>query len=188
MDFNDENIEMRVAGIVESSLAETYNLVLQEIDGRRRIIMGIGLSEAQSIAVVMQRVKLPRPLTHDLLNEAIRALGGTVLHVTIVEMRNGYYISNVFCQQGNRVFVFDSRTSDAVALALRSHAPIYIKEEVLNNAAGVIGNSARKPKKPKEISDYKTEQLKAMLKDAIDSENYERAQLIHAELDRRGES
>ena len=188
MDFIDDKIEMRVAGIVDSSLADTYNLVLQEVGGKRKIIMGIGLSEAQSIAVFMERVKLPRPLTHDLLNEVVKALGGCVLQVIIIEMKNGYYISNVYCRQDNKVFIFDSRTSDAVALALRSHAPIYIKEDVLNEAAGIIGNAASKSRKPKDISDYQTEQLREMLKEAIESENYERAQVIHTELDRRGES
>ena len=118
---DDENrlVPLRVVAITDGNAAGTYNLVLQEITGSRRIVMAIGLPEAQSIAVFMEGVSLPRPLMHDLMVQMLNNFEARLSRVIIENLQNGYFISDVVCDMNGRTFIFDARTSDAVALAIR---------------------------------------------------------------------
>ena len=134
---DDENrlVPLRVVAITDG----TYNLVLQEITGSRRIVMAIGLPEAQSIAVFMEGVSLPRPLMHDLMVQMLNNFEARLSRVIIENLQNGYFISDVVCDMNGRTFIFDARTSDAVALAIRCGSPIFIRKFLLDY---VSGNSA----------------------------------------------
>lgn len=179
-------VALRVAAIIDGGTPSSYNLVLREITGQRRLVMAIGLTEAQSIAVFMEGLHLPRPLAHDLMATMLRELGAEVSRVIIDDLQNGFFKASIVCKQAERPVVFDARTSDAVALALRCQVPIFVKESVL---AMVNGDPAES------LSEHATASLDAMtttrlrekLQSAIDDEDYESAQKIKDELNRRGE-
>ncbi len=182
-----ENVLLRVAAIVDSGATGTYNLVLQEVDGLRRLVMAIGLAEAQSIAVFMEGVHLPRPLSHDLMARMVKTFGAEVCEVVIEDLCNGYFIANIICRQttadGQHYYSFDARTSDAVAFALRSGAPVYARERVLTRLAGPPQRVVSR--KSAELTDLPTEELKTMLDEAVEAENYEKAQEIQKILKSR---
>ncbi|MDD3196096.1 MAG: bifunctional nuclease family protein, partial [Paludibacter sp.] len=124
---------MTVAGLVyNQSIAGTYGLVLAEEDGKRRFSVMIGEPEAQSIALKMNNRKAPRPLTHDLILTLLSVFGARIEKVLIYEMINDVFYSELHLRKGEIAMVVDARTSDAIALAVRSECPVYIKEEILN--------------------------------------------------------
>lgn len=178
-------VALRVAAIMDGGTTSTYNLVLREITGQRRLVMAIGLTEAQSIAVFMEGVRLPRPLAHDLMATMIRVLGAEVSRVIIDDLQNGFFKASIICRQGSRPVVFDARTSDAVALALRCQVPIFVKESIL---ALVNGESADEERSQEEAGpeSMPTDELQKRLEEAIENEDYETAQKLQAELRRRG--
>lgn len=190
---DDENrlVPLRVVAITDGNAAGTYNLVLQEITGSRRIVMAIGLPEAQSIAVFMEGVSLPRPLMHDLMVQMLNNFEARLSRVIIENLQNGYFISDVVCDMNGRTFIFDARTSDAVALAIRCGSPIFIRKFLLdyvsgNSASSSVAEVLAKPQTSTSLLDMTEDQLRTMLTKAIDAEDYELAQKIKEELTRRG--
>lgn len=126
-------IKLTVAGLVyNQSIAGTYGLVLAEEDGKRRFSVMIGEPEAQSIALKMNNRKAPRPLTHDLILTLLSVFGARIEKVLIYEMINDVFYSELHLRKGEIAMVVDARTSDAIALAVRSECSVYIKEEILN--------------------------------------------------------
>ena len=190
---DDENrlVPLRVVAITDGNAAGTYNLVLQEITGSRRIVMAIGLPEAQSIAVFMEGVSLPRPLMHDLMVQMLNNFEARLSRVIIENLQNGYFISDVVCDMNGRTFIFDARTSAAVALAIRCGSPIFIRKFLLdyvsgNSASSSVAEVLAKPQTSTSLPDMTEDQLRTMLTKAIDAEDYELAQKIKEELTRRG--
>lgn len=177
-------VALRVAAIIDGGTTSSYNLVLREITGQRSLVMAIGLTEAQSIAVFMEGVRLPRPLAHDLMATMIRELGAEVSRVIIDDLQNGFFKASIICKQGAKPMVFDARTSDAVALALRCQVPIFVKEDIL---AMVNGEPAEEGGTAPHLSieSMPTSLLQKKLEDAIANEDYETAQRLQAELKRR---
>jgi uncharacterized protein len=170
-----------------------YALILREVDGNRRLPIIIGQAEAQSIALEMEGIKPPRPLTHDLMKNIIAALGAELTDVLIDELRDGTFYAklNVDNQQ------IDSRPSDAIALAVRYGVQIYVAASVMDEAAFVPEEEeedqqqtppARQQVKPKAqekqpvTKQAKLEQLHQQLKEAIEKENYERAAALRDEI------
>ncbi len=185
MDKEDDALVMlRVEAIIGGGEASgaTYNLVLQELTGRRRLMMKIGLPEAQSIAVQMEGVKMPRPLTHDLMAKMIASFGVSVSRVIIEDMHDGFFFSTIVCDKEGQPYFFDARTSDAVSLAIRCHAPIFAREHVMRFVSGrgpelgvvVEGEKGEKGEK-KEVT---VEELEKQLEEAVAEENYEEAQRL----------
>lgn len=188
MDENDNMgeplVALRVAAIIDGGTTSSYNLVLREITGSRRLVMAIGLTEAQSIAVFMEGVRLPRPLAHDLMATMLRELGAEVSRVIIDDLQNGFFKASIICRQNGRPIIFDARTSDAVALALRCQVPIFVKEDILAMINGE-SNDGQRPTHHLTIESLPTGMLQKKLEEAIDNEDYETAQRLQAELKRR---
>ncbi|MGN0029666.1 MAG: bifunctional nuclease domain-containing protein [Marinilabiliaceae bacterium] len=180
-------VALRVAAIMDGGTISTYNLVLNEITGQRRIVMAIGLTEAQSIAVYMEGVHLPRPLSHDLMATMLRELGAEVSRVIIDDLDNGYFKSQIICRQGGRPVVFDARTSDAVALALRCQVPIFVKEWILAIANGETAEEGGRRSREASLEEMPKSLIEKKLSEAVESEDYETAQKLKDELRRRGE-
>lgn len=172
-----------------------YALILREVDGNRRLPIIIGQAEAQSIALEMEGIKPPRPLTHDLMKNIIGALGAELSDVVIDELRDGTFYAklNVDNQQ------IDSRPSDAIALAVRYGVQIYVATSVMDEAAFVPEEEeeeqqqqqppparpqakSKTPEKQPVTKRSKLEQLHQQLKEAIEKENYERAAMIRDEI------
>jgi bifunctional DNase/RNase len=175
-----------------------YALILKEIGGERRLPIIIGSFEAQHIALELEGIKPPRPLTHDLLRNMIEQLGFSISHVYINELRDGTFFAKIKMDVGSMEEI-DSRPSDAIALALKFSVPIYVSEDVMNEVAfipekeeddeGEEGSSFKTPEtgaSEEELDPYsrKMNKLQIDLKAAIDNEDYEKAASIRDEIKR----
>jgi len=193
-------IRLKVIGISYSQTQSgAYALILAEENGERRIPIIIGGFEAQAIVIKLENLEPPRPLTHDLFKSFAETCGITVEQVLINKLREGIFYSEIVCTDGDRRFAIDSRTSDAVALALRFECPIFIEPQILNEAGIVMSSTSDEeqvpggvmPKKQSEevtgseYSEYTADELKEMLADAISREDYEQAAAIRDEIARR---
>lgn len=193
-------IRLHISGMVyNQALGGTYSLVLTEDSGqRRRFSVLIGESEAQSIALKLNNAKSPRPLSHDLMNSIINMLEAKLLKVVIYDMVNDIFYSELYLLHAGKSIVVDARTSDAVALAVRSNAPIYINSDILDIVGTVIEPEADmddKSEMPASVTldnltnDILTRlpeaKLQELLDQAIKEERYEMAAMIRDEMEYR---
>lgn len=166
-----------------------YALILKEVHGNRRLPIIIGASEAQAIALEMEGIKPPRPLTHDLMKNIITAFGAELNDIIIDELRDGTFYAKLNVDNQ----LIDSRPSDAIALAVRYGVQIYVATGVMEEAAfvpeeeeeespTVAGKPKSKPAPPTKMS--KLEQLNQQLKEAVEKENYEQAAALRDEIRR----
>jgi hypothetical protein len=191
-------IQVEILGLSASpSAGGAYALLLKEVFGVRRLPIIIGSFEAQSIALEMEGIKPPRPLTHDLLKSIIDNLGATVSEIIIDELRENTFYAKIKIEVATLSNEIDSRPSDAIALAVRTGAPLYVAEEVMRIASFVPSSedadempdipgpaeSENKPRK-KNIPETKLAQLQDQLREAIDKEDYERAAKIRDEINK----
>ncbi|OUW35316.1 MAG: hypothetical protein CBD39_01290 [Flavobacteriaceae bacterium TMED179] len=199
-------IQMSVKGI---SYSETqtgaYALILSEEEGERKLPIIIGGFEAQSIAIALdEQVKPNRPLTHDLFKSFADRFSIHVKQVIIHKLVDGVFYASLICERDKIEEIIDSRTSDAIALALRYKAPIYTYDSILKKAgfkATVSGSSKKlsednwiqnfageQSKKDEQISDLKKlsiPKLKTLLSKLVSKESYEKAALVRDELSKR---
>ena len=193
-------IRLHISGMVyNQALGGTYSLVLTEDSGqKRRFSVLIGESEAQSIALKLNNAKSPRPLSHDLMNSIINMLEAKLLKVVIYDMVNDIFYSELYLLHAGKSIVVDARTSDAVALAVRSNSPIYINSDILDIVGTVIEPEADmddKSEMPASVSldnltnDILTRlpeaKLQELLDQAIKEERYEMAAMIRDEMEYR---
>ena len=174
----------------------TYALVLGEENGNKRIPIIIGGFEAQAIAIQLEGLKPPRPLTHDLFHNFATEYGIFVESVFIFRLEEGIFYSKLICTNGGKRIELDARTSDAIALALRFQCPIYTTYDILERAGIVFANEPQptkgQPSPFRETTKKKTElqymdisELEILLNEAIINENYEQASKIRDEIKRR---
>ncbi|MBW8326079.1 MAG: bifunctional nuclease family protein [Prolixibacteraceae bacterium] len=194
-----QKVKLNILGLsVSQSQSGAYALVLAEEDGDRRIPIIIGPIEAQSIAIQIEGLKPPRPLTHDLFKQMALAFDIEISEIVIYKLEEGIFYSELICNRGDKQIVIDSRTSDAVALSLRFNCPIYTTEEILERAGIVIEfenehsqeewhqSTADEPVRGKhEYDKYTSAELTQMLDNAIHAEDYEKASAIRDEINRR---
>lgn len=184
---------MEVVGLTSSPQSSgAYALILQETGGDRRLSILIGQETAQSIALELEAIRPPRPMTHDLMKTIIEVLGVNLVDVTITELKEGtfYAVINLDATPTE----IDARPSDAIALAIRCGAPIYVFEAVLTEA-GIQVDEEEFFDDDEELEDEgeftgedrpltQREQLQMQLDEAVDQEDYERAAKIRDEIDR----
>jgi bifunctional DNase/RNase len=127
-------IEVTVDSIRVSLMAEHRVIMLKEIGAERYLPIWIGPYEAEAIAIRLQGRRTPRPLTHDLLNNTIAEMGGEVSYIVVNEMRNDTYYARIMVNLDGQQVEIDSRPSDAIALAVRASATIFVEEEVMAQA------------------------------------------------------
>lgn len=193
-----QKIRLNILGLsVSQTQSGAYALVLAEENGDRRIPIIIGPVEAQAIAIQLEGLKPPRPLTHDLIKNMALAFDITLLEVSIYKLEEGIFFSELLCEMNGKEIRIDSRTSDAVALALRFRCPIFTTEEILKKAGIVLEledeNSPIRsfadddigPTGSSTYAQYSQNELKEMLSDAIQNEDYEKASLIRDEIKKR---
>lgn len=207
-------VRLRVVGLSYSQLQSgAYALVLAEEHGPLHIPIVIGAAEAQSIAIALEQMKVPRPMTHDLFVSFAHAFGVKIKEVYIYNFEEGIFSAEVKFSDGERTVVLDARTSDAIALAIRTHSPIYTTRRILELTGFVLDNDQLKddieaaPEMPEEIDmeleedeiepeidsyhaearpeNYTIEELERTLADLIDKEEYEQAARISEILDRK---
>ena len=190
-----KKIRIKIAGLSYSQTRSgAYALILEEEDGNRRLPVIIGTAEAQSIAIQLESLKPYRPLTHDLFINMANSFHIKVIEVNIIRLEEGIFYSEIICKREHTVIKIDSRTSDAVAIALRFKAPIYVTEEIMNKAAMIFDDDNENFEKEKDaknksnetqLQNLNEEELKKRMQEAVKNEDYEQASLIRDELKRR---
>jgi hypothetical protein len=139
-------VEMFVGGLVLDPATQAPIVVLKDESGQVTLPIWIGIAEATSIASAIKQVSMARPLTHDLFYDLLLELGVVVQRVVITELRESTYFAELVLGQGERALILDSRPSDAIALALRAAAPIYVAQQVLEQAkVAFAGNNPPVP-------------------------------------------
>jgi bifunctional DNase/RNase len=190
---NLNKIKLKILGITFSQVqAGAYALILGEENSTHRIPIIIGTPEAQSIAIFMENLHPPRPLTHDLFVSFIITLRITLKEVFIYKYEEGVFYSYLIFNDGKKEIHLDSRTSDAIALAVRVDAPIYILEEIIKEVSIEIEedtieeldqNSSKSGNFSFEKMDM--DELQTELNNAIAMENYERASFIRDMINKK---
>ncbi|MCF6332737.1 MAG: bifunctional nuclease family protein [Draconibacterium sp.] len=192
-----QKIRLNILGLsVSQTQSGAYALVLAEENGDRRIPIIIGPVEAQAIAIQLEGLKPPRPLTHDLIKNIAIAFDIVLLEVTIYKLEEGIFYSELLCEMDGKEVVIDSRTSDAVALSLRFKCPIYTSEEILKKAGIVLNSEDDFPTgdsfigeevehSDSQFANYSAQELEEILNEAIQNEDYEKASIIRDEIDNR---
>jgi len=194
-----EKIELYIVTLTHSvTQSSNYAVVMGEVDGNRRLPIVIGGFEAQAIAVAMEGMVPSRPLTHDLLKNTLDTFEIEVTEILINNLVEGVFHARIVCMQQGREFEIDSRTSDAIAMAVRYGCPIFTYDFILD-AAGVRiedplpgeSEDVKEETKPKRrrrgYSEYSLDDLTAMLDKVIGEEDYEKAAKIRDEINKRKE-
>lgn len=144
---------MELLGVRLELPANAPVVLLREQTGQRVLPIYIGPEEAKAIALALEGVATPRPMTHDLMRDALIAVGATVVSVTVTDLRDRTFFAELELLQGGRTVRVSSRPSDAIALAVRVDAPIFVAEEVLDEAAAPIAEESEHPEEREEIVD-----------------------------------
>lgn len=195
--MDTEKIRVTVLGITYSHIQQgAYVLLLAEENGTRRVPVVVGKAEAQSIAICMEKLVPPRPMTHDLMVSVSEHFGVQYKEVYIHRFDNGIFYSTLVVTNGIDTVEIDARTSDAIAIVMRTHIPIYMSPEVLQQAgfeASVLGESAttltgEAENEPTEDIDYERmsdSELEQRKERAVAVEAYEEAAMIQQILNKR---
>lgn len=197
-----KKIKLEILGISYSqSQSGAYALIFGESGKKRRLPIIIGSFEAQAIAIELEKMKPSRPLTHDLFKNFATTFNITVNEVIIYKFSEGIFFAKLICYDGVKEVEIDSRTSDAVAIAVRFKCPIYTYESILD-AAGIVMQEGDEPldsesasgtgtqpgkqqDSPEQYSQMTLKELEKKLMEAIDAEAYERASVIRDEINKR---
>jgi bifunctional DNase/RNase len=193
-----DKIELRVMAISRSlSQTSNYAVVLGEFSGARRLPVIIGSAEAQAIAIAIEGMTGPRPMTHDLFKNTLLTLRTELREIIISDIREGIFYARLVLDRDGEIIEVDSRTSDALALATRFDCPIYTYEFILQNAGIVLEGETEAELQMQEVSDgddrgagdnlssYTVGELNTMLESVLAEENYERAAEIRDEIQQR---
>ena len=187
-------IELEIVALSHSiTQSNSYAVVLGEVNGLRRLPIVIGGFEAQAIAVALENMHPSRPLTHDLMKNFMTAFGVQLQEVYICDLQEGIFYSKLVCFTANDTIEIDSRTSDAIALAVRFGCPIYVYSNILEQA-GLSSENADKPihatpvNEPAKMNDLgllSLVELNNLLKEVLEQEDYIRAIDIRDEINKR---
>lgn len=193
-------IQLSIKGISYSQTQNgAYALILNEMEGERKLPIVIGAFEAQSIAIALEKdIIPPRPLTHDLFKNFADRYEISIKEVVIHKLVDGVFYSSIICIQNQKEEVIDARTSDAIALALRFNAPIYTYKSILDKAGIYLkSNQDEQEKEEIEVSDsdvvskkndyskINIKELNRLLDEAVKTEDYEKAAKIRDEIAKR---
>ena len=196
-------VQLLINGISYSQTQNgAYALILSEIEGERKLPIVIGTNEAQSIAIAIEKeIKPPRPLTHDLFKNFCVRFDIKIKQVIIHKLVDGVFYSSVICERDGIEEIIDSRSSDAIALAIRFEAPIYTYENILEKAGVVLkiekeideksllkelfSDEKAKTTTIDDLKEKSKKELEELLKIAVQNENYESAAKIRDEISNR---
>ena len=202
-------VRLNIKGISYSQTQNgAYALILNEVDGDRKLPIVIGAFEAQSIAIALEKeIRPPRPLTHDLFKNFADRFDIVVKQVIIHKLVDGVFYSSLICERDKIEEIIDARTSDAIALALRFNAPIFTYKDILDKAGIYLKVNPKKEDEDKQDSilvddlvaeeieaaaieqegykDKSLEELNKLLEDAVNNEDYEKAAKIRDEISKR---
>src|ERR1700759_5130429 len=192
-----KKIELEIVALSHSiTQTHSYAVVLGEVNGLRRLPIVIGGFEAQGIAVALERMQPSRPLTHDLMKNFLQAFNVELMEIIINDLQEGIFYSKLVCVSEHDTIEIDSRTSDALALAVRFGCPIYTYEHILDSAGILMEDSSSKKKKTsatatvsttesgtrENLSTLSLDELNTLLNEVLEQEDYIRAIAIRDEI------
>jgi bifunctional DNase/RNase len=191
-----KKIELEIVALSHSiTQSQSYAVVLGEVDGLRRLPIVIGGFEAQAIAVALEKMQPSRPLTHDLMKNFFDAFAIDLHEVIISDLQEGIFFAKLVCSNQKETIEIDSRTSDAIALAVRMGCPVYTYEHILKNAGILMDDSDKKTADEDIVVSDQTvhdnlknmslEELNKLLNEVLDQEDYIRAVAIRDEINTR---
>lgn len=189
-----KKIELEIVALSHSiTQTHSYAVVLGEVNGLRRLPIVIGGFEAQAIAVALERMQPSRPLTHDLMKNFMMAFNIDLHEIIINDLQEGIFYSKLICSSEKDTVEIDSRTSDAVALAVRFGCPIYTYDNILESAGILMEEDDKKKKVVVSHNDEGNDDLKklslteleALLNEVLEHEDYIKAASIRDEINRR---
>jgi hypothetical protein len=197
-----KKIELEIVALSHSiTQTHSYAVVLGEVNGLRRLPIVIGGFEAQAIAVALEKMHPSRPLTHDLMKNFMSAFTIDLQEIIICDLQEGIFYSKLVCVSEHDTVEIDSRTSDALALAVRFGCPIYTYEHILDSAGILMEDSSSKKKKSgatthtttttsdnpsrEDLKALSLEELNTLLNDVLEQEDYIRAIAIRDEINSR---
>lgn len=183
-------IQCEILGLSSSpSTGGAYAILLKEMHGSRRLPIIIGAFEAQAIALEIEGIKPPRPLTHDLLKSFLDNVGASITEVLIDELRENTFYAKIILEMSTLTNEIDARPSDAIALAVRAQSPIFVAESVMDAAAFIPSEETDKVTKRTSENDplpntkeARIAALQTKLREAIESEEYERAAKLRDDI------
>lgn len=193
-----KRIELDIVALSHSvTQSHNYAVVLGELEGERRLPIVIGGFEAQAIAVAMENMSPNRPLTHDLFKNTLATFDIVLKEVVINNLLDGIFYAQLVCEKNGETVKIDSRTSDAIAMAVRFECPIFTFEFIME-AAGVVleddknerllKSEVKKKGGKNNLENYSLKALNKMLEDVLAEEDYERAARIRDEINKRESS
>lgn len=192
-----KKIELEIVALSHSiTQTHSYAVVLGEVNGLRRLPIVIGGFEAQAIAVALERMQPSRPLTHDLMKNFMLAFNVDLHEVIINDLQEGIFYSKLVCSTDNDTVEIDSRTSDAVALAVRFGCPIYTFDNILDSAGILMEDDEKKKKGTSPVTQtdpgtrddmnkLSLQELETLLNEVLEQEDYLKAIAIRDEIKRR---
>lgn len=196
-----KKIELEIVALSHSiTQSQSYAVVLGEIKGLRRLPIVIGGFEAQAIAVALEKMEPSRPLTHDLLKNVFDTISIDLKQIIISNLKDGIFYAQLICKIGTKTVEIDSRTSDALALAVRFKCPIYTYEFILETAGIIMEDQPEDMPSKKEkvqiesvedsndLTKMSVKELNELLNRVLNNEEYERAIKIRDELEKRKKS
>lgn len=199
-----EKVQLEIVALSSSvSQTHSYAVVLGEMDGVRKMPIVIGAFEAQAIVVALEKLTPGRPLTHDLFQHTLEAFNIEIVEIVIYKLEEGIFFSKLVCMKEQRIIEIDSRTSDALALAVRVDCPIFTYEHILTSAS-IAPDLTVQPTDSQEslssgdeklsndqentndnLESMTIEELKEQLQEVLDKEDYMQAVVIRDELNKR---
>jgi bifunctional DNase/RNase len=193
-------IELEIAGLSHTiTQSQSYAVLLSEVNGIRKLPIVIGAFEAQAIAVAIEKVVINRPLSHDLIKNILNVFNIQLREIIVDNLQDGIFYSKLICEKEGQEVEVDSRTSDALALAVRFNCPIFTYEFILEAAGTIIRepekdefNEPAEPIKTSktssakfDISKFTVKELQEKLKETLNKEDYETAARIRDEIEKR---
>lgn len=190
-------IELDIVALSHSvTQSHSYAIVLGELDGNRRLPIVIGGFEAQAIAVAMEKMKPNRPLTHDLFKNALDSFDITLKEIVINNLIDGIFYAKLVCSKDGEIYEIDSRTSDAIAMAVRFGCPIFTFDFILKDAGVILEDEGLEKEKVKTrkassgggkdgYASMSVTALNKLLEDVLADEDYEKAAKIRDEINKR---
>jgi len=191
-----KKIELEIVALSHSiTQTHSYAVVLGEVNGLRRLPIVIGGFEAQAIAVALERMQPSRPLTHDLMKNFMNAFNVELMEIVINDLQEGIFYSKLVCVNEHDTVEIDSRTSDALALAVRFGCPIYTYDHILESAGILMEDTNKKksdipveeasPTTREELGKLSLDELQTLLNEVLEQEDYIRAIAIRDEINKR---
>lgn len=199
-------IELRIDGLSHTlTQSQSYAVLLTEVNGLRKLPIVIGAFEAQAIAVAIENVSINRPLSHDLIKNIFGVFDIRLNEILIDNLQDGIFFAKLICEHEGNIFEIDSRTSDALALAVRFKCPIYAYEFIVDTAGTIIQEAEEDEEETEssttakgevleevtpagedaDISKISLKSLKEKLQETLDKEDYELAARIRDEIEKR---